>query len=38
VGREKLWSILMSRCKNESDETLALLIIKMYQESKVIIG
>ena len=30
VDREKLWSILMSRCKNESDETLALLIIKMY--------
>ena len=28
----------MSRCKSESDETLALLIIKMYQESKVIIG
>ena len=28
----------MSRYKNESDETLALLIIKMYQESGVIIG
>ena len=38
VDREKLWSILMSRCKNESDETVALLIIKMYKESKVIIG
>ena len=30
VDREKLWSILTSRCKNEKDETLALLIIKMY--------
>ena len=38
VDREKLWSILLSRCKSENDETLALLIIKMYQESKVIIG
>ena len=38
VNREKLWNILLSRCKNESDETLALLIIKMYQESRVIIG
>ena len=28
----------MSRCKSESDETLALLIIKMYQESRVIIA
>ena len=31
VNRKKLWRILLSRCKNESDETLALLIIKMYQ-------
>ena len=30
--------ILISRCKNEGDETLALLIIKMYQKSQVIIG
>ena len=28
----------MRRCKNETDETLVLLIIKMYQESRVIIG
>ena len=38
MDREKLWSILLSRCKNQTDETLALLIIKMYQESKVMIG
>ena len=38
VNREKLLGILSGRCKNESDETLALLIIKMYQESKVVIG
>ena len=38
VNREKLWRILLSRCKNEHDETLALLIIKMYQESRVKIG
>ena len=38
VNREKLWRILLSRCKSESDETLALLIIKMYQDSRVIIG
>ena len=38
MNREKLWQILSSRCRNENDETLALLIIKMYQESKVIIG
>ena len=34
----KIWRILLSRCKNESDDTLALLIIKMYHESRVIIG
>ena len=33
-----MWRILLSRCKSESDETLALLIIKMYQQSLVIIG
>ena len=38
MNREKLWQILRSRCRNESDRTLALLIVKMYQESKVIIG
>ena len=30
--------MLLSRCNNESDETLALLNIKMYQDPKVIIG
>jgi hypothetical protein len=38
VDREKLWSILNSRCPNDRDDTLAHLIIKMYQESKVVIG
>ena len=38
VNREKLWRILLSRCRNEADQTLALLIIKMYQQSQVIIG
>ena len=33
VNREKLWEILLKRCKNEEDQTLALLIIKMYQKS-----
>ena len=31
VNREKLWRILESRCRNETDGTLAMLIIKMYQ-------
>ena len=30
VNREKLWRILGSRCRNEGDQNLALLIIKMY--------
>ena len=38
VNREKLWRILGSRCKNETDHALALLIIKMYQKSQVVIG
>ena len=38
VNREKLWRILLSRCKNEGDDTLALLIIKMCHKSQVIIG
>ena len=38
VNREKLWRILSSRCRNDTDQTLALLIIKMYQQSQVIIG
>ena len=33
VNREKLWEILLKRCKSEEDQTLALLIIKMYQKS-----
>jgi hypothetical protein len=33
VDREKLWDILLKRCKNKEDQTLALLIIKMYQKS-----
>ena len=33
VNREKLWEILLKRCKNEEDQTLTLLIIKMYQKS-----
>ena len=37
-NRAKLWRILSCRCRNESDETLALLIIKMYQRSQVVIG
>ena len=38
MDREKLWRILHSRCKNETDQTLALLITKMYQHSQVVIG
>ena len=38
VNREKLWRILGSRCRNETDHALALLIIKMYQKSQVVIG
>ena len=38
VNREKLWRILESRCRNETDGTLAMLIIKMYQQSQVVIG
>ena len=33
VNREKLWRILSSRCQNETDRTLAMLIVKMYQQS-----
>ena len=38
VNREKLWRVLNSRCTNETDQTLAMLIIKMYQRSQVVIG
>ena len=38
MKREKLWRILISRCRSETDQTLALLIVKMYQQSQVIIG
>ena len=38
MNREKLWRILSSRCRNETDRTLAMLIIKMYQQSQVVIG
>ena len=38
VNREKLWRILSSRCRSDTDQTLALLIVKMYQQSQVIIG
>ena len=38
VNREKLWGILDSRCRNESDRMMALLMVKMYQKSQVIIG
>ena len=38
VNREKLWGILSRRCQNETDRTLAMLIIKMYQQSQVVIG
>ena len=30
VNREKLWSILNGRCRNETNQTLAMLIVKMY--------
>ena len=30
VNHEKLWRILNGRCRNETDQTLAMLIIKMY--------
>jgi len=33
VNREKLWRILDSRCRNETDGMLALLMVKMYQKS-----
>ena len=35
---KKLWRILCSRLKNETNQTLALLIIKMYKASQAIIG
>jgi len=38
VNREKLWRILSGRCQNETDRTLAMLIVKMYQQSQVVIG
>ena len=38
MNREKLWRVLNSRCTNETDQTLAMLIIKMYQRSQVVIG
>jgi RNA-directed DNA polymerase len=38
VNREKLWRILDSRCRNETDGMLALLMVKMYQKSQVVIG
>ena len=38
VNREKLWGILSRRCQNETDRTLAMLIVKMYQQSQVVIG
>ena len=38
MNREKLWRILSSRCRSETDQTLAMLIIKMYQQSQVVIG
>ena len=38
MNREKLWRILSRRCRSAEDETLAMLIIKMYQRSQVIIG
>ena len=31
VNREKLWKILSGRCQNETDRTLAMLIVKMHQ-------
>ena len=33
MNREKLWRILDSRCSNETDGMLALLMVKMYQKS-----
>ena len=30
VNREKLWRILNGRCRNETDQTLAMLIVNMY--------
>ena len=33
VNRDKLWRILDSRCHNEADGMLALLMVKMYQNS-----
>ena len=38
MNREKLWRILSGRCRSETDQTLAMLIIKMYQQSQVVIG
>ena len=38
MDREKLWQILHNRCRSETDQTLALLITKMYQQSQVVIG
>ena len=30
VNREKLWRILNGRCRNKTEQTLAMLIVKMY--------
>ena len=38
MNREKLWRILSGRCQNEPNRTLAMLIVKMYQQSQVVIG
>ena len=38
MNREKLWRILDSRCRNDSDRMIALLMVKMYQKSQVVIG
>ena len=33
-----MWRILDSRCRNDSDRMMALLMVKMYQKSQVVIG
>ena len=38
MNRDKLWKVLNSRCTNKTDQTLAMLIIKIYQRSQVVIG
>ena len=38
MNREKLWRVLSRRCTNDTDQTLAMLIVKMYQRSQVVIG